>query len=76
MTQLQLDVPDLNAIEAQMLVLIGVRDAASLATCDAADLALKLAAFVVQGEGAKVTRGRAAPGAAEIHNWINGAKRA
>lgn len=76
MTHLQLDVPELNAIEAQLLVLLGVRDAASLAASDAADLALKLAAFVGQGEGASVTRGRPAPDATEVHTWIDGAKRA
>jgi hypothetical protein len=76
MTHLQLGVPELNAIEAQLLVLLGVRDATALAASDAADLALKLAAFVGQGEGASVTRGRPAPDASKVHTWIDGARSA
>jgi hypothetical protein len=76
MTQLQLDVPEINAIEAQLLVLIGVRDSAALATADAAPLARQIAQFVTGGEGARITRGAEPPMETKVAHWIDAAKKA
>jgi predicted flap endonuclease-1-like 5' DNA nuclease len=74
MAQLQMDVPALNAIDTQLLVALGVRDAAGLAGLDAADFAVRLAAFVRQADGQRLLRNAPRPDAARVAGWVAAAK--